>query len=152
MWMCGGQVAVEPMTADLEITITQIAIHPFQPYLDRFLDADVREGAIDLNGSVQYAKEHPKGPLLRFQGNLAVNQLLITDRKEFEDVGSWKSLAINRVALDVEPTAVRIGEILLQQPAVQAVLEADGTLNLSKLLVASPAGEAQGEPGEPAKD
>lgn len=143
-----GQVAVEPMTADLEINITQIAINPFQPYLDRFLDADIREGAIDLNGSVQYAKEHPKGPLLRFQGNLAVNQLLVTDRKEFEDVGSWKSLAINRVALDVEPTAVRIGEILLQEPAVQAVLESDGTLNLSKLLVASPPGDVQGEPAK----
>lgn len=143
-----GQVAVEPMTADLEMKITQIAIKPFQPYLDRFLDADIREGAIDLNGSVQYAKEHPKGPLLRFQGNLAVNQLLVTDRKEFEDVGSWKSLAINRVALDVEPTAVRIGEILWQEPAVQAVMESDGTLNLSKLLVASPPGDAQGEPAK----
>lgn len=143
-----GLVAVEPMKADLEIKITQIAIHPFQPYLDRFLDADVREGAIDLNGSVQYAKEHPKGPMLRFQGNLAVNQLLVTDRKEFEDVGSWKSLAFNRVALDVEPTTVRIGEILWQEPAVQAVMESDGSLNLSKLLVASPPGDAQGEPAK----
>ncbi|MBY0246946.1 MAG: DUF748 domain-containing protein [Nitrospiraceae bacterium] len=143
-----GQVAVEPMKADLEIKITQIAINPFQPYLDRFLDADIREGAIDLNGSVQYAKEHPKGPMLRFQGNLAVNQLLVTDRKEFEDVGSWKSLAFNRVALDVEPTTVRIGEILLQEPAVQAVMESDGSLNLSKLLVASPSGGAQGEPAK----
>lgn len=143
-----GQVAVEPMKADLEIKITQIAINPFQPYLDRFLDADIREGAIDLNGSVQYAKEHPKGPLLRFQGNLAVNQLLVTDRKEFEDVGSWKSLAFNRVALDVEPTTVRIGEILWQEPAVQAVMESDGSLNLSKLLVASPSGGAQGEPAK----
>ena len=143
-----GQVAVEPMKADLEIKITQIAINPFQPYLDRFLDADIREGAIYLNGSVQYAKEHPKGPMLRFQGNLAVNQLLVTDRKEFEDVGSWKSLAFNRVALDVEPTTVRIGEILLQEPAVQAVMESDGSLNLSKLLVASPSGGAQGEPAK----
>lgn len=145
-----GQVAVEPMKADLEIKITQIAIHPFQPYLDRFLDADVREGAIDLNGSVQYAKEHPKGPMLRFQGNLAVNQLLVTDRKEFEDVGSWKSLAFNRVAVEVEPTTVRIGEILWQEPAVQAVMESDGSLNLSKLLVASPPGDAQGEPAKDA--
>ncbi|MBH0182713.1 MAG: DUF748 domain-containing protein [Nitrospira sp.] len=144
-----GRVGIEPMTADVDVNITQIAINPFQPYLDRFLDADIREGAIDLNGSVQYAKEHPKSPLLRFQGNLAVNQLLVTDRKEFDDVGSWKSLAINRIALDVEPTAVRIGEILWQEPAVQAVLESDGTLNLSKLLVASTPGDAQGESREP---
>jgi hypothetical protein len=130
-----GQVAVEPMTADLDIKITQFAIRPFQPYLDRFLNADVSDGAVDLNGSVQYAKEHPKGPLLRFQGNLAVNRLVITDRKEFEDVASWKTLSVSRLTLEVEPTAVRIGEILWQEPAIQAVIESDGTVNLSKLAV-----------------
>ena len=146
-----GRVAVEPMTADLDITLDQIAIRPFQPYLDRFLNADVTDGAINLNGSVQYAKEHPKSPLLRFQGNLAVTQLMVTDRQEFDTVASWKSLAINRVALDVEPTAVRIGEIAWQEPAIQAVLESDGTMNLAKLLVAAPAAEPQGEEAK-AKD
>lgn len=134
-----GRVAIEPMTADLDIKIAQIAIRPFQPYLDRFLNADVSDGAIDLNGSVQYAKEHPKGPMLRFQGNLAVNRLVVTDRKEFDEVASWKALAVNRVALEVEPTAVRIGEILWQEPAIYAVIESDGTMNLSKLMVSPPA-------------
>ena len=140
-----GQVAIEPMTADLDLKVAQIAIRPFQPYLDRFLNADVSDGAIDLNGSVQYAKEHPKGPLLRFQGNLAVNQLVVTDRQEFDSVASWKAFAVNRLALEVEPTSVKIGEILLQEPAIQAVLASDGTMNFSKLLVASPAAEPQGE-------
>lgn len=139
-----GRVAIEPMTADLDIKIAQIAIRPFQPYLDRFLNADVSDGAIDLNGSVQYAKEHPKGPMLRFQGNLAVNRLVVTDRKEFDEVASWKALAVNRVALEVEPTAVRIGEILWQEPAIQAVIESDGTMNLSKLMV-SPSADGADE-------
>src|SRR5262249_43541841 len=116
-------------------------IKPFQPYLDRFLNADVSDGAIDLDGSVQYAKEHPKGPMLRFQGNLAVNQLVVTDRKEFAEVASWKTLSVSRLTLEVEPTAVRIGEILWQEPAVQAVIESDGALNFSKLAVSpSPEG------------
>jgi hypothetical protein len=134
-----GRVAIEPMTADLDIKIEQIAIRPFQPYLDRFLNADVSDGAIDLNGSVQYAKEHPKGPMLRFQGNVAVNRLMITDRKEFDEVVSWKALAVSRLTLEVEPTAVRIGEVLWQEPAIYAVIESDGALNLSKLAVPPPA-------------
>ncbi len=134
-----GRMAIEPMTADLDINIAQIAIRPFQPYLDRFLNADVSDGAIDLKGSVQYAKEHSKGPLLRFQGNLAVNRLVVTDRKEFDEVASWKTLAVSRLTLEVEPTAVRIGEILWQEPAIYAVIESDGALNLSKLVVPPPA-------------
>ncbi len=145
-----GKVAVEPMTADLDIKIAQIAIKPFQPYLDRFLDADVTDGAIDLSGTVQYAKEHPKGPLLRFEGNVAVNRLVVTDRKEFDDVASWKALAVTRLALEVEPTSVKIGEILWQEPAIQAVIESDGSLNLSKLAVPPTTDGAEKE--EKAKD
>ena len=149
-----GQVAVEPMAADVALAIKRIGIRPFQPYLDRFLDVDVQDGALDLNGTMRYAKEHRKGPLLRFQGNLAVNQLSIADRKDFEEILSWKSLAVNRIALDVEPTAVKIAEVVWQEPAVQMVVEADGKLNLSHLLVASPADEAaaakkQGEDQKP---
>ena len=133
-----GQVSVEPMAAELDLTAKQIGIRPFQPFLDRFLNVDVRDGAVDLNGGLHYAKEHPKGPLLRFQGNVAVNHLSITDRAEFEDVVSWKSLAINRLSLDVEPTAVKIGEIVWQEPAMQMVVGKDGVTNLSRLVVAQP--------------
>ncbi|MGQ0666790.1 MAG: DUF748 domain-containing protein, partial [Nitrospiraceae bacterium] len=141
-----GQVTVEPMAAELDLTVKQIALRPFQPYLDRFLNVDLRNGTVDLNGSVRYAKEHPKIPLIRFQGNLAVNQLSITDRTEFQDVVSWKSLAVNRLALDVEPTAVKIAEIVWQEPAVQMVVEKDGGVNLSHLLAAQPSEAAPAEP------
>jgi hypothetical protein len=143
-----GQVAVEPMTADLDVTLKEIGIRPFQAYLDRFVNMDVRDGAVDLAGTIQYTKNHPKGPLVRFQGNLAVNRLSITDRMDFQEVIAWKSLAVNRLALDVEPTAVRIGEILWREPALQAVVETDGTLNLSKLLVSSSSDEAPTEQEE----
>ena len=136
-----GQIAVEPMTADLDLTLKQIGIRPFQPYFDRFLNVDVRDGAIDLSGMLHYAKVHPKGPLLRFQGDVSVNQLSITDRTEFEDVATWKSLAVQRLALDVEPTAVKIGDIVWVEPAVRMVVETDGRVNVSHLLASPSAGD-----------
>jgi hypothetical protein len=129
-----GPVAVEPMTADLEVAFKHIDFRPFQPYLDRFLYGDVRDGALDLSGAVRYAKVHSKGPLLRFQGDIAVNQFSMTDRTEVNEVASWKSLAVKRLALEVEPTSVRIGEIVWEEPDVQVVLEADGRLNFEQLL------------------
>lgn len=140
-----GQAAVEPMTADLEMTLKDVGIRPFQAYLERFVNLDVRDGVINLAGTIRYAKEHPKGPLLRFQGNLAVDRLSISDRTDFEEVFSWKTLAINRLALDVEPTVVKIGEVVWREPVAQVVVETDGRLNLSNLLVFSPADEARTE-------
>lgn len=140
----GGQISVAPMVAELDLALKQVGLRPFQPYLDRFLNADLRDGAIELQGSVRYEETHAKRPLLRFQGNLAVNDLSVTDRSEFQDVVSWKSFAINRLALDVEPTTVKIGEIVWQEPAVEMVVEKDGTLNLGQ-LVAQSGEEAQAE-------
>ncbi|CUS32620.1 DUF748 domain-containing protein [Candidatus Nitrospira nitrificans] len=136
-----GKVTVEPLVADATLKLEHIEIQPFQPYFDRFLNADVQDGAIDLRGSVHFAKAHPNEPMLRFQGDLAVNQLAVVDRKEFDNVLTWKRLAVNRVALDVEPTAVNIAEVVWQEPSVQMVVEADGQLNLAHLAASPPSGD-----------
>ena len=143
-----GKVTVEPLIADAELKLEHIEIQPFQPYFDRFLNADVQDGAIDLRGSVHFAKEHPNEPMLRFQGDLAVNQLAVVDRKEFDNVLTWKRLAVNRVGLDVEPTAVKIAEVVWQEPFVQMVVEADGQLNLSHLAASPPPGDQAAPPKE----
>ena len=136
-----GKVTVEPLIVDAALKLEHIDIHPFQPYLDQFLNADVQDGAIDLKGALHFAKEHPNEPLLRFQGDLAVNQLAVVDRKEFDNVVTWKRLAVNRVALDVEPTAVKIAEVVWQEPSMQMVVEADGQLNVSQLAASPPPGD-----------
>lgn len=136
-----GKTTVEPLSADADLKLEHIDIRPFQPYLDRFLNADVLDGAIGLNGTVHFAKEHPNEPMLGFQGNLAVNQLAVADRKDLDNVLTWKALSVNRIALDVEPTAVKIGEIVWQEPTIRIVMETDGQLNLSRLAVAPPASD-----------
>ncbi|MGZ8366507.1 MAG: DUF748 domain-containing protein, partial [Nitrospira sp.] len=136
-----GTVTVEPLIVDAALKLEHLDIQPFQPYLDRFLNADVQDGAIDLKGALHFAKEHPNEPLLRFQGDLAVNQLAVVDRKEFDNVVTWKGLAVNRVALDVEPTAVKIAEVVWQEPSMQMVVEADGQLNVSQLAASPPPGD-----------
>lgn len=147
-----GTVAVEPLTADTEFKLEHIDIRPFQPYLDRFLNADVLDGAIDLNGTAHFAKEHANEPMLRFQGNLAVNQLAIADRKDLDNVLTWKALNVKQIALDVEPTAVKIAEVVWQEPSAQIVVEADGTLNLSRLAASPPSNEQAAAPQKPASE
>ncbi len=136
-----GKVAVEPLQADVEAKLAHIEIRPFQPYLDRFLNADVLDGAIDLNGNAHVVQDHVNEPLLRFQGNLAVNQLAIADRNSFDEVVAWKALHVNQVALDVEPTAVKIGEVIWREPSVQIAIDAGGQLNLSRLATSPTPGD-----------
>lgn len=139
-----GTVQVEPLAADVDLNLKAIGFRPFQPYADAFVDIDIRDGALDLAGKLHFSRDHGRKPLLTFDGNLSANRLAVTDRKDFEDILSWKSLALNRVALGIDPTSVRIGEIVLQEPVVAMVMQSDGTLNLSQIAKAKPA-----EPGPP---
>ncbi|HEU5408010.1 MAG TPA: DUF748 domain-containing protein, partial [Nitrospira sp.] len=144
-----GKVTVEPPAADTELKLEHIDIRPFQPYLDRFLNADVLDGAIDLNGTVHFAKEHPNEPMMRFQGNLAVNRLVVADRKDLDNVLTWKGLNVRQIALDVEPTAVKIEEVVWQEPSIRMVIDAEGQLNLSRLAVSPPPGDQTAAPKKP---
>ncbi|MDF0650167.1 MAG: DUF748 domain-containing protein [Nitrospira sp.] len=136
-----GKVGLAPPAADTELNLKHVEIRPFQPYLDRFLNADVPKGAIDLAGSMHFSKEHANEPLMRFQGNLAVNQLAVADRTDLDNVLTWKGLNVSRIALDVEPTAVKIGEIVWQEPSVHMVVDSEGRLNLSRLVARPPPGD-----------
>ncbi len=133
-----GNVGLAPLAADAELNLKHIEIRPFQPYLDRFLNADVQKGAIDLAGSMHVSNEHADEPLMRFQGNLVVNNLTIADRKDIDDVLTWKALNVSRIALNVEPTAVAIEEIVWQEPSAHIVVDSEGRLNLSRLIVSPP--------------
>ncbi len=133
-----GRVAVDPPEVDAGLTLEHIEIRPFQPYLDQFLNAEVRDGVIDLDGTVRFAKEHANKPMAQFQGNLGVHQLAIAERNSLADAVTWNALNVNRIALDVEPTAVKIAEIVWQEPTAQIVMAADGKLNVSRFAVSSP--------------
>jgi len=140
-----GQVSVEPLSARLDVRLADIEIRPFQAYLDRFLNMDVQDGAVTVSGKVRYGRERSRDPLIRFQGNVGIARLSVSDRKEFDEVLSWKSLAVNRLALDLEPTVVTIGEIVWEEPAVWAVVESDGRLNLSQAMVSASPDDAHEE-------
>ncbi|MEC4889765.1 MAG: DUF748 domain-containing protein [Nitrospira sp.] len=146
-----GSVTVDPLTADLDLNVKEVGLRPFQPYLDPFADIDVRDGVLELGGKLHIAKEHSRSPFLTYQGNLAVNRVSITDRQDFDELLSWRRLGLNRVVLDVEPTSVKIGEVVLQEPAVSLVVQSDGTLNLAQIAKHPPL-ESSAQPVKPAPE
>ncbi|HEY6084103.1 MAG TPA: DUF748 domain-containing protein, partial [Nitrospira sp.] len=128
-----GQVAVNPVSANLALGLKQIAIKPFEPYLERFALVNVDSGDIDLNGDLHLALEHPNAPMLTYRGNLGIKNLAITDREDGSALASWKQLLLKSISLAVDPTSVTIDEVGLDQPAIHASVLPDGQLNFSKV-------------------
>lgn len=134
-----GSVMPNPFQADLDLAFKDIRIRPFQPYFEKAARIDVLSGAVNLDGKAHFAAKHPNGPLLSFDGNAGVTSLAVAERDQGNEVASLTALLLNKVRFTVDPTAVAIGEITIQQPAVHVVVQSDGSLNLSKLAASDAA-------------
>lgn len=134
-----GSVLPNPLQADATLLFKAIAIRPFQPYLEKFARIDVQSGAVNLDGTVHFAAEHPNGPLMSYEGNISVEALSVADRDQGDEVASLQALSLNKVRVTVDPTTASIQEVGLQQPTVHLVVQPGGGLNLAKLAAASPA-------------
>ena len=147
-----GSVLPNPFQADVTLVLRDIAIRPFQPYFEKFARIDVQSGAVNLNGTMHLATEHPNGPLMSYEGNASIEALSVSDRDQGDEVASLQTLSLNRVRVTVDPTTVSIKEVGLQQPVVYLVVQPDGGLNLGKLAAApSSSASADVKPAEPQK-
>lgn len=133
-----GSVLPNPLQADVSLVLKDITIRPFQPYFEKFARVDVQSGAVNLDGAMHLATDHPNGPLMSYDGNVRVEGLSVADRDQGDEVTSLQTLSLNKVLVTVDPTTVSINEVGLHQLMAHIVLGPDGGLNLGRLVVVAP--------------
>ncbi len=131
-----GRVQLDPLQADLKLSLQQIGLIPFQPYLPPTLRVDVKSGELDLTGEVQYRSRHELEPLLRYRGNIGVGNLRLTETNGRKPILAWTGLELKNLALDLAPTKVQIGEIALKDPSISVEMAENGTTNLERIVSA----------------
>jgi len=103
-----GSVLPNPLQVDASLVLKDIAIRPFQPYFEKFARIDVLSGAVNVDGTVYLATEHPIGPLMSYEGNAGVEGVSVADRDQSDEVVSLHRLSLNNVRVTVDPTTVEI--------------------------------------------
>lgn len=125
-----GTVEMDRLQADLSLTAAKIQLSPFQPYLNNLMPLEVKQGELELAGDVKYRSRHDSEALLRYTGQMGVKNLRLVGGVPQQEFLGWTALELNRVALEVAPTRVRIGEILLRDPSIRLVTAQDGATNV----------------------
>jgi hypothetical protein len=128
-----GSVGLNPVKAAMNLNLSDIGLRPFQPYANRFLNAATVEGKLHVDGAVKYAAKHADDPLLAYDGKVSVTDFELADRGSNKPPLTWASLSLKSMAVRLDPTSIKIGEIEWRKPAIQAIVDRDGTLNLSRL-------------------
>ena len=129
-----GTIGVNPMVVDLDLKLSELALVPFYPYVSPHVQFELADGAIDLEGKMQYHGSPTTTPLLKYAGQIVLNRFSASDPELTEEFLKIQSLAVRELALEVQPTTILIGEIELTEPFVKATIADDGAMNLSRVF------------------
>ncbi|HXV50449.1 MAG TPA: DUF748 domain-containing protein, partial [Candidatus Binatia bacterium] len=129
-----GPVAINPLNAKLSVEGEDLALLPFQPYLENQVNFLLTGGRVGIKGDLTVdAGSSPTK--VNYDGGLQVADFGMVEKSNAQDLLKWKSLALGSIQYNLEPFQLRVGEVALAEFYSRLILGADGRLNLQNLTV-----------------
>ena len=132
-----GALDAKAFTVNGELTLTELELQQFQPYLTPYLNMQLESGKLSTQGKFTANAE---GKAL-FQGQAGIGKLLIKDGLAFEPLLKWQNMAIDAMSFDSEANSLKISNIMLEQPYAKVMITEDQRTNIGELIRAEPPGD-----------
>src|SRR5581483_2403477 len=131
-----GAVTLKPLKADLKLDGRQMDVAALEPYFTARLNATIASMLLGLKGELKVAGD--KGQLKAFyQGDLGLTHVRMLDKATSDLFAGWGSLDLDQIKADYRPdgTRLQVGRITLSEFYSRVLLNSNGQLNLSDLMV-----------------
>jgi uncharacterized protein involved in outer membrane biogenesis len=130
-----GPITVEPFSTKLALTLKDLDIPTFQPYLSDVVNIKVTDGKISASGNL--LADSVGGSLkTRYSGKVLVSRFASIDAAQANDLLKWEALHFNGIDAGLNPLSVHIREVALSRLFVRILIHADGAVNLQNLTIA----------------
>jgi hypothetical protein len=129
-----GTVAPDPLAAKLDLQLSKVALQPFQPYFKRYTKLDIENGAMLLNGHLNFSQRSGTQDI-DFSGDIAIESARATDPVLEEDFIRWEQLDIKQIKYNNSPALLTINEIIARGLYTRIIIGPDHTANVQHLLV-----------------
>jgi hypothetical protein len=141
-----GKVLPLLARAELELTVEDLELSPFSPYLNPALDARLEEARLGVGAKITM---DAGGPETRwtFAGAVRLDGLRMVDGRRGEEFVRWRSLRLE--GLEASPGRLSLAAVRVAEPRLRAAIWEDGTQSLAVIArrPTGPAG-AKGEGGK----
>lgn len=123
-----------PPTADIQFDLERLDFGPLDPYLEPKLNLYIPGSEFGLRGRVQLHTPAGQLPEVTFQGDTWLDGFRAVDGTMGDDLLKWDSVRVSGIDANVNPLAVTITEIALNNVAASLVIETNHTINLLNAL------------------
>jgi hypothetical protein len=129
-----GSVHATTGVADLQVSLTDIALAPLQGYLSKYAELQLASGTASSSGRLRYGDVERAGAKLVFKGNVAVNQFLLEETTPKRPFLGWSAVGSDELLFTLTPDRLDITELRVDQPSARLIIAADQSVNLTDVL------------------
>jgi hypothetical protein len=134
-----GTVVPAAPSADIRLKLSALSLKPAQPYIAHETNLVLVGGQVGTAGRARYQQGK-----FRYDGEVAIHDLLLNEAESSERFLAWKSLATKR--LIATPERLDIDEVQVNGLGAKILIFKDRTINLAKIVKAKGAAADKGLP------
>lgn len=128
-----GAVTLEPFKADLKLDLRSVDLLPLQPYVLEKTKIAISRGNVTSRGTLSLQSGRHGGLLGRFRGDVGVVDFASVDKLNATDFVRWRGLNVGGIDLRLEPFALDIDRVALNDFYTRLILDERGRLNLREI-------------------
>ena len=128
-----GTVKPEGPTVEAEVEVSRLELPTFQPYLSRVAAVDLQSGTFSTQGTLRHGIK-AAGARTAYQGKFRVGNLRVTETGQKQTLVGWRSLATDRLTVQVEPNRLEIGDLRVALLTGKFIIEKDRSINVANVI------------------
>lgn len=133
-----GEVVPASAAARLRLDLAGLPLRDVQAYLPEFPALELRSGTLSAKGDLSVPGTGGAAAALAFTGAGRIDGFSVLERTGKRQVVAWDQVDVSGLQYAQAPDRLRIARVLMRRPFAIVAIEADRTVNLSRLF-ATPA-------------
>ncbi|MCK5375854.1 MAG: DUF748 domain-containing protein, partial [Acidobacteria bacterium] len=128
-----GFIGTGPMSLDTDVSITDLDLANFQPYISKTAPVQLLAGRLGSSGR---AKLDPKGegPMASFAGDLTIHEIDLKETLVGSRVLQWGRVEINGIEAAYQPISLKVDTIDILGAGIEVVVSDEGKVNLIEMF------------------
>lgn len=147
-----GAVTLEPLKAELKLDLRSVDLLPLQPYVLEKTKIAISRGNLTTRGSLDLNTAKNGSLLGRFRGDVGVADFASIDKLNATDFVRWRALDVGGIDLKLQPFALDIDKVALNDFYTRLILDEKGRLNLREIRGEGSEAEPEAKAGRPAAE
>ncbi len=130
-----GNTVLEPFSSTIQLTINNIALKDFQPYVNQFARLDIISGFFNLNANISLQQKNEQPLAVVFKGDSHIDKLATRDQISNKDFVNWKKLSLNKIDINLATNKYLIDTIKIDRPYARVLIRKDKTININDIII-----------------